>query len=532
MNRVGLPRSPRRLRLGLVGWVLCGFFSMASAPELAWAERPAQSRLRGDVVELRLKLERDPRDVATLVKLSKKLIKLREFQEALTHLRVASDASPRDAQVQYLVAFTLRRLKRYREAVSAYERFLEHARGAQRNSGVFGLAKALELQGDTERAAEFYQRFIEIEKRPERRQWVAQARKSIQRLRASQVALIGSEQDPSESDETRESSVRGKPTADLSPPSSSSSSEKPQPDTSSGAQGVTADQAPQQVAPQANSAGDQRQPRRSSTPLNTALAQADQLFADREYRQATQNYQALAQRDLPIKLRTQLHYFAAVSAYLSAQFTLAQREAELGLLDDPKSSKLRGLAVLSFVQKRERETRSEQSFQSAFSQIRLALREGRFNTCLELIEALVEGGQTSVPSNQNDTSDPRNPQGDDQRNSKRNSKKTTQVQRAPLADPLLLHAKGRALLGLKRYQEAYLALSQAARGFRHPHLTLDLALTAQRMGNMKRARAHFSDLKAQTAPTGQRSGSLLHKVAREWIESEVGHVERGEGHGR
>jgi tetratricopeptide (TPR) repeat protein len=441
-----------------------------------------------------------------LINLSKKLIKLKEFQEALTHLRTASEVNADDPQIQYLVAFTLRRLKRYREAVDAYDRFLAQAKGSQRNSGIFGIAKALELQGNTERAVEFYQQFIEVERRPERRRWVAQARKSIQRLKASQVALIKDDQEPGEPEET---AARSKLKSPASSPAKlnqiSKGKEEPAPSTSGGEPALK-EKSDDVKSDKDEKSESKAKPQEStsvttdvSVKLNTALAQADRLFADRKYREATQVYQQIAQRNLPVKLRSQLRYFAAVSAYLSAQFDLAQREAELGLLDHPKSSRLRGLAVLSFVQKQDRREQSVENYQSAFSQVRLALREGRFHSCLELIELLV-----------------------DQYNSSRVAQEKSGRSRSkysPLSDPLLLHAKGRALLGLKRYQDAYLALSQAARGFKHPHLTLDLALTAQRMGDTKRARAHFQTLKSQTSPKNDRSSSLLNQVAHEGIQS-------------
>ena len=77
MDRVGLSPSLRRLRHGFVGWILCGLCLWAGISASAWAEKSAKTRLRGDIVELRLQLERAPRDVTLLVKLSKKLILFR-----------------------------------------------------------------------------------------------------------------------------------------------------------------------------------------------------------------------------------------------------------------------------------------------------------------------------------------------------------------------------------------------------------------------------------------------------------------------
>lgn len=454
-------------------------------------------RMRGQVVELKLTLERTPNDEATLIKLSKLLIRLRELPEALTYLRVASRVNAKSTQTRYLIAYTLRGLKRYREAVEAYEGFLAIAPPTQKSNGLFGLAKTLELLGDTSRAVETYQEFVALEKRPERRRWVSEAQKSIRLLQASRVALIDVNKNSDEPADIEEKPAKERRVDQKVPLIAESSARSAQPKSPPPDQDATTTSAAQPTSTQTSQAQPTAQ-RSPLKPLNLELERADKLFAAQKYKEATEAYQALASRELPAKLGAQMRYFSAVSAYLGAQFEVAQRESELGLLLEPTSSRLRGLAVLSFIQRNEQSERASERYQTAFAQIRLALREGRFHNSLELIERVVEAAQGRS-------------QGD---------KRAAKSARAVLSDPLLLHAKGRALLGLKRYQEAYDTLTQAAKGLRHPHLTLDLALTAQRLGAPKAARRHFQELRAQTAPQEGSSSSLLYLLAGEGTQAQ------------
>ena len=206
--------------------------------------RLSRKRAEARVVELRLALEKSPRDQVILLELSQTLLKLGDYQEALTHLRTVVSISPKFAKARYLTAFTLRRLKRYRDAIEEYEAFLELAEGESRLSGIFGLAKTLDLVGDPKGAIELYQEFLDREKRPSQRRWVKEATESIARLRASEVALIDTDVNEREESLDKENTSQSESN--------------------------------------------------SSPPHNEILAKADQHFANREYDTALSHYQELS----------------------------------------------------------------------------------------------------------------------------------------------------------------------------------------------------------------------------------------------
>lgn len=402
---------------------------------------PAQSKrllVESKVIELRLQLEKTPSDQKLLQSLSRYLLRLGQYQEALTHLRTLVELSPKSSKSLYLLAFTLRKLKRYREAIEGYEVFLNLSSGEDRLSGVFGLAKTLDLVGDPKGAIELYQEYIEQEKRPSKERWISEAKGSLSRLRASEVVLIDTDTDE---DNVQTDSLSETPTIV-----------------------------------------------RQST-LSQLLAEADQHFAERRYAKAEKIYAELASRETPASMKIQLCYYAAVSAYLVGHFFEAQTFAERGLMIDEKSAMLRGMAVLSHLQHKRSRDAKRLSLKTLLPQVRLSLKEGRFHDCLRSIDQYLE------------------------------SSTKDKGESPPALDPLLMHAKGRALLGLERYGEAYQALSLASEGLNYPHIHLDLAVTASAMHQSQRALKHYQKLRDLTRPQEGQASSHLFRQAERAIEA-------------
>ena len=431
-------------------------------------ERPLPSaREQADalVVELRLELEKTPNDTGLLLKLSQTLLQLGSYQEALTHLRQVVSLSPNLPKARYLTAFTLRRLKRYREAIEEYEAFLDHAEGTDRLSGVFGLAKTLDLVGDPKGAIELYQTFLDEEKRPSQQRWIKEATESLLRLRSSEVALIDTDINEGEEPSEKKGEL---------------------------------------VSSQSNSMA-----------ASDLLVSADQSFAARDYAEAFKRYKELSERKLPQHTHLKMIYSAAVSAYLSGSFEEAKYLAEQGLLIDIEAPQLRGLAVLSHIQAKRQGSSNNKDFSSILPKLRLALREGRFQDALRGVDAYLFNQTTSVESGEGLAL-----------NSKAESKiKTQQIKpthsatkQATEIDPIALHLRGRALLGLERYQEAYRVLKLATRGLNYPHLNLDLAQAALGMNKPKHAAEHYRNLSAQTAPREGEPPSPLYVSAQKALE--------------
>lgn len=433
--------------------------SSAQSPQKSGASKRAQ--LQKKVVDLKLVLEKTPDDLETILNLSRALLQLGRYQTALTYLTQADQSGEASTRRQFLLAFTLRKLKRYPEAVTAYEELLASANDEELLGGILGLAKTLELMGDPQGAIEQYQRYLSLEKRPSKRKSIEEAKDKVRRLSASEVVLIDEEADDTSSETSSQlqpSGVTSKTKGVSSAPEETEETEKTR------AQGAQQAQAPQQ--------------------LSAALERADQLFAKENYEGALVIYQQLTERQLPETLKVQFYYFAAVSAYLATKFKDAQQLAERGLLlKNAPSPKLEALAVLSFIRLKESET-TTLDFKSTLRRIRLQLKEGRFNDCLREIDKY----QSQLLSE--------------------SQQKKIEI------DPLVFHAQGRAFLGLGRHEEAYSVLLKAREGFSHPHLVLDLALTAQKLGRPKEAQKHLAELQQLTRPLEGQEPSPIHQLTQ------------------
>ena len=130
--------------------------------------------------------------------------------------------------------------------------------------------------------------------------------------------------------------------------------------------------------------------------------------------------------------------------------------AEQALAIDSQSPSLKGLAVLSHIQNREKQAKGPDQAQT-LAQVRLAMKEGRLHNALAQIDAYLDRAKGSISA-------------------------------------ILLHAKGQVLLRLGEYSSAYQTLRQASQGLNYPHLHLDLARTATALNQRKKAKKHYNDL--------------------------------------
>ena len=296
------------------------------------------------IIEIKLRLESSPNDQKLLATLAKLYIKLGDYPNALTHLKTNLELNDQNEDIHYLTAFTLRKLKRYQDAVVYYQKFLKIAQDPKRLSGVFGLAKTLDLMGDPKGAYELYQEFADQESRPNQKRWVEEAKSSMRRLQASEVVLVDT--DTNEDKPTvQEQEVKSIKTIKES--------------------------------------------------LSAVLARADQFFVKQQYQDASRLYLEISERALPKNIRLKVIYSAAVCNYLLANFKDAKALAEKALAIDNHSPSLKGLAVLSHIQYRESQERKLNDRQ-ALAQIRLAMKEGRLHNALAQINTHLKQSKESI----------------------------------------------------------------------------------------------------------------------------------------
>lgn len=395
-----------------------------------------RKRVEALILELKLDLEKKPNDPSLLMKLAQALIKLGEYQHAQTHLQNLVNHHPKDEDAHYMLAFTYRKLKQFKEAVAEYNLFLNLAKGSKRLSGVFGLAKTLDLTGDPKGAARLYQEFVDQETRPSQQRWVEEAKSSLLRLKASEVVLIDTdvEEDSPTSSEVVPNETLG-----------------------------------------------------SNKTLSESLAHADLLFAQGEYQRSGQIYQELGQREIPNEIKKQVLYSAAVSEYLAQHYKKAKQLSEHTLLltDPQKANLLKGLAILSHVQQKEAEAQKQSSTLSEddlLVQVKLALKEGRFHNTLNMIDDHIK------------------------------AQRSPKDKKPFIISPLLLHAKSRAHIGLSQYAEAYQALQLAAKGLKSVQILTDLATTAQKLKQNKKAIQYYQSLKLELSSSKYQQDS---KFARQ-----------------
>ncbi len=320
--------------------------SKPSSAKPSSAKPSPRALVEAQIIELKLALESSPNDLELLNTLAKLYIKLGDYPNALTHLKTSFGLNEKNEDISYLIAFTLRKLKRYTEAVETYRRFLTLAEDPKRLSGVFGLAKTLDLMGDPKGAYELYQEFVDQEARPSQKRWVEEAKSSMRRIQASEVVLVDTDTD------------EDTPTVQ---------------------------------------AQDAQKTKLATESLSTVLGKADQAFAQQQYKQAAELYLALSQRELPKPIQVKVIYSAAVCHYLLAQYKESKALAEQALAIDSLSPSLKGLAVLAHIQYKESKQKTINEAEN-LAQVRLAIKEGRLNNALAQInEYLAQAKQAISP---------------------------------------------------------------------------------------------------------------------------------------
>ena len=300
--------------------------------------------IESKIVELKLTLENTPNNLKTLLSLSKLYIKIGDYPSALTHLKISLSLAPKSEDIHYLTAFTLRKLKRYQDAVVRYQSFLNLAKSPKRLSGLFGLAKTLDLMGDPKGAYELYKEFTERETRPNQKRWVEEAKVSMRRIKASEVVLVDTDTDE-DTPIVKEQEIKKKNIIKES--------------------------------------------------LSVVLTKADGFFVKQDYQAAGRYYEELSRRELPKNTRVKVIYSAAVCKYLQAKFQESKALAEQALAIDSESPTLKGLAVLSHIQNRESQTKTPNQAQT-LAQVRLAMKEGRLHNALAQIETYLDQAKGSI----------------------------------------------------------------------------------------------------------------------------------------
>ena len=462
---------------------MISFEAMVISPASA---TPSSAKLEKRRADLQLKLERTPDDSKALYMISQLLLKLKRPQEALNYLRhltaLPAQTPPLKTQLRgrYLLAFTYRQLKRYPEAIETYQEYIKVVGDSpEQNEAYFGLGKTYELMGDPVAAVESYERFINLEKRPKKLKYVRVAQKAMKRLKTSNVISI-------ERDRSSEFTLLEDTSSPSVPPSTSSpASDPPQSDSSTQSKGTppatvtSKTEAQRSKAQPAKDRSTQGSPSKSSnaprppiTPTQNTLSEADLNFESGRYQLSAQIYRTLSQDGTKGSAldRQQLLYQAATSAFLAERYDEARADAERGLLNTPDHPLFKALAVLSHLHKKDTGTLD-------LSEVKIALKEGRFEDALSLSRTLIKrGGPKGFIAN-------------------------------------MRRAEGVALMGLKRYEEALVALKASASLFRHPLLTFDLARAAESNQKLREARGYYQELRDLTQrPSGQPL-TPLHQLA-------------------
>lgn len=404
----------------------------------ARAEQPREDVERS-LSRYRLKLERNPADHKARLYLTVKLIKAKRYEEALTTIEPLCTLStpPEELELKalYYKGFIQLKMKQYAQATESLKTVISSsAEVGLKCDALLFLAQGLELKGDPTAAIEVYQQFISLETRPRKASYVQKARTAIQRLSSKVVPIqrggVGLETEERDPEEGRQAQGRQALAAQKSQTVQT-------PALGERAGVSSADQPTSEERAPSDERGEQKS--------RGTISEADALFAKGDYRAAAEIYRARAQGNLPSgnELVNLLHR-ASVSAFLAGQYRDAQIDAEEALLalkgEGSLKRTLKGIAVMS--------TLMAPPLTGGRADARLALREGRFEDALRLAQQL----------------------------------KVTDGDDAELS-----RYEGKAQMGLGRYKEAYLSLKRASKAGLDPHLSVELALAAERAGDVKAA---------------------------------------------
>lgn len=393
----------------------------------------------GPIEDARAAIAADPGAPAGYEALAREQLRAGDPDGAIETYRALIAAAPGYTKGRYRLAFALRKADRLAEAAEAYVAYIALEPGDP--DGVFGLARTREKLGDRAAARAAYARYVEIETRPSEAKWVAEARERIAAIDAEAAPVAAAP-------------VAAPSAAPAAPPAS--------PAEPAEAAAVPSTAAPPTAVP--STAAPPAEGLLADSPLSraTPAADPDAAFAAGRYPEAAAGYRARIAAMAAGAAGADLHYRAAVAAALAGDPVVAAEHAAAAARLAPGSAPAGDLA---------RATRAEidrirAESSPAVAEVERALRDGRLRTASRLAgEALAAGPD-------------------------------------PASASRLHWARGRALAGLGRLDEAFDALKRAAeRHPANPALWAELGRVADRRGDPAAARA-FSAIAAAVAPDG------------------------------
>lgn len=462
-----------------------------------WKSDAKGTSKESQISELRLQLERSPMDHKIRLALVKNLLSDQRYEEALTVIKplcsLSDPAQPIELQSFYYQGTIFARLKQYDQASTSFQTILSNTKLLElRSVALFGLAQVTEKKGDPVGASEFYQQYLELEKRPKKAKQIEKAKQAIRRLSSAVVPI---EQSGMEIDRDEMSTALA---------TTSGSSNQPQDGQNEAQQGTQkrlntsgsnaiqnvenqqpkASQVEQTSTQKENQDGlkpahpileNQTKSTDSSTP---PIPVADQHFASARYLEAAEIYRAHSKMTLPNQnqdVRIVLLHQASVSAFLAGQYRDAQVDAEEALAIPSQNLELidtlKGVAVMSALM--------APSQTISKTDARLALREGRFEDALRLIRHMMNSEGKNAD---------------------------------------LSRYEGKALMALGQAKEALKSFKYAQQRGTNPYLNLELAQAAEKVGDSQTAtisyRAILQSIDAKNHPQSTLAQQAIEGLTR------------------
>ena len=171
--------------------------------------------------------ELDPTRAEAFAELGRVRLAQSRYELAIQAFQKALVLRPELKDARYNLAYTYRQAQAFPKAVQEYQRYLE--RVPDDADAQFGLATSLKEAGQELAAADAFDRYAAIEKRPSWGRWIEQARAEARTLRQKALSPVGELESVNTTDEI-EASAESKTSAESLDPSSASA-ELSKPDT-------------------------------------------------------------------------------------------------------------------------------------------------------------------------------------------------------------------------------------------------------------------------------------------------------------
>src|SRR5262249_10245652 len=153
------------------------------------------SPLRADDLEtLAHAIELSPEDSRTYDAYAAAALKAKRWDDAIHYLKIAVARLPDYSEGYYKLAYAYRQKKEWADAADYYRRYVVLNPG--RTDTYYGLGAALEGVGDKKGAIAAFEKYVSLEKSPEKRKFVGQARAELAKLDPGRAAAA---ETPSES---------------------------------------------------------------------------------------------------------------------------------------------------------------------------------------------------------------------------------------------------------------------------------------------------------------------------------------------